>query len=84
MFGIFKNIKSMLGKIRYINIFKFRIVYIIIDLENKEIIIPEDFNITFLGDVKILSKKNIDMNSNYKEIDPATNKPYSIRLNCGE
>lgn len=74
---------NILKKI-YNKITKFNIVGITIDLENKEIIIPEDFNITFLGDVKITSKKNISIDSNYKDIDPKTNIPYSIRLNSGD
>ena len=46
----------------------------LIEFKNDVIIFKEDLNIKSL--------KNINMASNFENIDPNTNRPYRINLNC--
>ena len=46
----------------------------LIEFKNDVIIFKEDLNIKSL--------KNINMASNFENIDPSTNKPYRLNLNC--
>ena len=56
---------------------------IVIDFDNKSITIPSDFKIYFEGDATISSKKNINICSNYKELDE-NGQPYSVYINSDE
>ena len=42
----------------------------------------EDNKIIFADDIFVISKKNINVASNFENIDPNTNLPYRINLNC--
>lgn len=63
---------------------KFKFLGIVFDIENKTIIIPRGYKILFEGDAEIYSKENVNISSNYEKINPLTNKPYSINLNCNK
>lgn len=63
---------------------KFKLLGIRFDIENKTITIPSGYKIIFEGDAEILSEKNVNISSNFNEINPLTNKPYSINLNCNK
>lgn len=62
------------------NITKINICGIVIDIVDKTITIPKEFKIIFEGDGNITSNKNINISSNYKNVDE-NGEPYKIYMN---
>lgn len=54
---------------------------IVLDRQTKTFIIADGYSIRSIGDMLVGSDKNIVIQSNSTEIDPTSNRPYSIYLN---
>lgn len=61
---------------------KIKLFGIVFDLKNKIIIIPNGYKIIFEGNAELTSEKDFNITSGKSDINPLTNKPYSINLNC--